>query len=117
MKEISEENLFNPRVAISKLPVASYEQTGEESHSVAKALARAVERLGWSTDESGVFGGVIPEGARVLVKPNLVLHQNEGTGGMAPMVTHPSLIHSVVEAVLRSNASEVTVGDAPVQLC
>jgi uncharacterized protein (DUF362 family) len=53
----------------------------------------------------------------VLVKPNFVLHENEGAWGMEPMVTHPSLIRAVVEAALESGAAEVLIGDAPVQRC
>jgi uncharacterized protein (DUF362 family) len=70
----------------------------------------------WS-DERGPFGRVIPKGARVLIKPNLVLHQNEGSGGMDCLVTHSSLIRAAVEAALQTDAAEVLVGDAPIQGC
>ena len=43
--------------------------------------------MDWS-DQRGPFGRVVPPGARVLVKPNLVLHQNEGSGGLDCLVTH-----------------------------
>ena len=60
---------------------------------------------------------MIPRGARVLVKPNLVLHENEGPWGIEPLVTHLSLIRAVVEGALRAEPSEVLVGDAPLQGC
>jgi hypothetical protein len=70
----------------------------------------------WS-DGQGPFGAVIRRGARVLIKPNLVLHRNHGTGCLEPLVTHRSLISAVVEAAPLAGASEVVVGDAPLQSC
>jgi len=51
----------------------------------------------------------------VLIKPNFVLHHNQGTGGMEPMITHQSVVKAVVKAALQSDAAEVLVGDAPIQ--
>jgi uncharacterized protein (DUF362 family) len=45
------------------------------------------------------------------------MHRNEGEWGIEPLITHPSLIEAVVSAVLHSQASEVVVGDAPIQGC
>ncbi len=84
---------------------------------VAEALARAAQLLGWADEGGGPLGRVVPRGSRVLVKPNLVLHENQGPWGMEPLVTHPSLIRAAVEAALRAGAAEVLVGDAPVQGC
>jgi uncharacterized protein (DUF362 family) len=53
----------------------------------------------------------------VLIKPNFVLHHNQGNGGMDPMITHQSVVRAVVQAVLQSDASQVVVGDAPIQTC
>jgi uncharacterized protein (DUF362 family) len=83
---------------------------------VAEALARLAVGLGWGNADNP-FGKVIPEGAHVLVKPNLVFHQNEGSGGIDCVVTHASLIRTATAAALRSGAAEVLVGDAPVQGC
>jgi uncharacterized protein (DUF362 family) len=117
MKEFPSNNLSDPRVAIGKLPLATYDGSEHITSPLAKALAGVCKALGWSEDERGLLGAVIPEGARVLVKPNFVLHKNEGTGGIDPLVTHASLIRHVVDAALRVKNSEVTVGDAPVQAC
>jgi len=81
------------------------------------AIHRISNLLGWTHRDFGPFGKIIPEGARVVVKPNLVMHQNEGEWGIEPLITHSSLIEAVVTAVLESRASEVKVGDAPVQAC
>jgi hypothetical protein len=72
--------------------------------------------MAWS-NERGPFGRVVPAGAHVLIKPNLVLHQNEGSGGLDCLVTHSSLIQATVKAALQTEAAEILVGDAPIQGC
>lgn len=107
---------FTPLVGIAKLPSASYPTGPESDNPVSQALSRLADTMGWSNDR-GPFGSVIPKGARVLIKPNLVLHQNEGSGGMECLITHTSVIRAAVEAALRTDAAEVLVGDAPIQGC
>src|SRR5215203_3897605 len=86
-----------------------------------EAIARAVERLGshlgWAREGKGAFGNLIPAGARVLIKPNFVLHHNQSDGGMDPMITHQSVVKAVARAALQTDAAEVVVGDAPIQTC
>lgn len=64
-----------------------------------------------------LIASVVRAGDRVVVKPNLVLDENEGTGGMEPLVTDPALIRAAAEAALDAGAGEVVVGDAPIQKC
>ena len=113
MKSQMQGSLHDTRVAVSRLSAAGYESNG----AIASALFHIGEMLGWSEEKRGELGKIIPPGARVLVKPNFVLHENEGEWGMEPMVTHASLIRAVTDAVLRAGPSEVLVGDAPVQRC
>ncbi|HEX7295470.1 MAG TPA: DUF362 domain-containing protein, partial [Pyrinomonadaceae bacterium] len=83
-----------------------------------EAIERLAADLDWAGDGSGPFGKVIPPGARVLIKPNFVLHQNQGSGGMEPMLTHQSVVRAVVKGALKAHqAAEVVVGDAPIQTC
>ncbi len=113
---------FTPAVGIARVPSCAYpsvEQAG--ANSVSEALGRLADSLGWS-NERGAFGRVIPSGARVLIKPNLVLHKNDdpryqGQAGIDCLVTHASLIRAAAEAALRTGAAEVLVGDAPIQGC
>lgn len=101
-------NTFDPRVAAAN--AGCYDDTS-------RALESACNALGWSDAVRGPLGGVVLEGARVLVKPNLVLHENQGPWGIEPLVTHGAFVRAVTEAALRAGAREVTVGDAPVQGC
>jgi len=118
--------VFTPKVAIARLPSCDYpslQQVEKEpgENCISQALRRLADTMEWSynnnNDDRGPFGKVIPRGARVLIKPNLVLHQNEGSGGMDCLVTHISLIRAAVVAALQTDAAEVLVGDAPIQGC
>jgi uncharacterized protein (DUF362 family) len=113
----ADRQLSDQVVAAALLPSVSYTGAHGGEEPVSAALERATGALGWADEERGLFASVVPPGARVLIKPNFVLHENEGPWGMEPLVTHPSLIRAVVEAVLRAGPSEVTVGDAPLQGC
>lgn len=104
---------FDRRVAAAR--VSGYDDEG--GGAVARALEGASAALGWGDEGRGALGGVVREGARVLVKPNFVLHENQGPWGVEPLVTHGSVVRAVVEAALRAGAAEVLVGDAPVQGC
>jgi len=121
---------FDSRVAVALLPSAGYPNlngqsgkpgkcNGESSSgtSIGDALQRLGDLLHWSDGKNGALGKVISLGARVLIKPNFVLHENQGPWGLDAVVTHPSLVRAVAEAVLCAGASEVLIGDAPIQGC
>jgi uncharacterized protein (DUF362 family) len=104
---------FNPAVAAAALSAAS-DSRGEATRD---ALALLAATLGWADRERGPFARVIAPGMKVLIKPNLVLHENEGPWGLAPLVTDAALVRAASEAALQAGASQVTVGDAPIQSC
>jgi uncharacterized protein (DUF362 family) len=103
--------------SLSLAEVAANAYLDDESPILSQALQRVALDLGWAREGQGPFGALIEPGARVLIKPNFVLHYNQGTGGMEPMITHQSVIKSVVNAALQAQPSEVIVGDAPIQTC
>ena len=97
------------RVSIARLAQPTYEDANTSRESaVATAIAEVAGQLDWTTAERGPFGGVIPDGARVLVKPNWVLHANQGPWGMEPLVTHPSVIKATVSPRPAPTTAEVT---------
>lgn len=110
-------NNLNHMIAIAKLPRASYTETRGDYDQIADGVNRVAEELSWAHVERGPFGRVIPRGARVLIKPNLVMHENQGPWGIESLVTHASLIRVTIEGVLRADVSEVIVADAPMQAC
>lgn len=60
---------------------------------------------------------VIESGMTVLLKPNLVLHYNQGNNGMECMVTHPTFILEALGEVVKAKPKKVIIGDAPIQSC
>lgn len=102
------------RVAIAQLRPT---YLGMDDSNVKSAVRSVSESLGWASNERGAFGRAIPKGSRVVIKPNFVLHANQGGGGLLPLITHPSLVTAVAEEVLKADPSQLIVGDAPVQSC
>ena len=101
--------------SLSLVEVSSDAYREDNGEAISQAINRMASDLGWSREGKGAFGSLIPPGARVLIKPNFVLHHNQGSGGMDPMVTHQSVVKAVVAAALEAEPAEVIVGDAPIQ--
>ena len=108
---------FKSTLALAEVPASAYFEETREDSLITRAVGRVAAELGWRTEDKGPFGALIKPGARVLIKPNWVLHHNQGTGGMDPMITHHSVIKAVVHAALQADPAEVIVGDAPIQTC
>ncbi|PYP89143.1 MAG: hypothetical protein DMF61_04025 [Blastocatellia bacterium AA13] len=112
MESVREFN-SDPRVAAVRL--SAYEEPCEGDRS--PSLLALSHQLDWFDYERGPFGKVISPGSRVLIKPNFVLHENEGKWDIEPLLTHPSLVKQAVFGALKAGAAEVVVGDAPIQSC
>ena len=88
-----------------------------------RAVAELFRCWGFDPDRRGTaewnpLTELIPAGARVVIKPNWVLHENElPGGGMDCLITHRTLIAAVLTYVLRARPSRVVIGDAPLQGC
>lgn len=95
-----------------RLDAAEYAES-----SIAAAIRQTAVNLEWADEKRGAFGKMIKEGAKVVVKPNFVLHKNQGKDGLLPLVTHQIIIKTVVVEVLKADPSQVIVGDAPIQSC
>src|SRR5690348_4836432 len=109
-------SMADPRVGIVRVSPSAYEE-GDSLSPMASALTALAELLGWNVAGRGALGALIPRGSRVLVKPNWVMHENQGPWGIEPLVTHGSLIRQVVTSALEADPVRVLVGDAPVQGC
>lgn len=105
--------ICDPRVSVVRVVPAEYRDEG----LIEQSVARAVELLNWDQGRSRPFGNIVHPDDRVLIKPNLVTHQNQGPWGMEPLITHRAHILAVARAVLASQPFEVLIGDAPVQGC
>jgi len=110
-----ERQQFDPRVAAVDVGARRYDESS--LRRVSEALVRMGEMLGWASVANGPLGQVVERGAKVVIKPNFVMHENSGPWGMPPLLTHQSLVQAATEAVLLADPSEVMVGDAPIQSC
>lgn len=63
---------------------------------------------------------IIQPGNVVVLKPNMVLHENEiPENGTDCLITHPSLVRAMLDYVVLAldNSGTIIVGDAPLQSC
>lgn len=107
--------LTNPSVAATEVPFDP--RVPRDVDEVFDSLGRMALRLGWTNDANMPFKHLVTPGARVVVKPNWVMHYNSGGGGLGPLVTDPAVIRATVAGLLRSPVGQVIVGDAPLQAC
>jgi len=86
------------------------------------AVRQALHLLGldaanYATPRWNPLGDCVPPGARIVLKPNFVVHFNQGGYGLECLLTHPGVIEAILEYVVLAKPSRVTLGDAPVQGC
>ena len=110
------EDLQN-QIKDARVSAAKTDSTDYSKEEIAAAIRHNAENLGWADEKRGAFGRVIRAGAKVVVKPNLVLHKNQGKDDLLPLITHQSIIETVVAEVLKADPSQVIVGDSPIQTC
>src|SRR5678816_4164733 len=102
MKSPYTEGTIDSRVAIVQTGSRAHENNAADEAQASDAISRIAKELDWTDEERGPFGKLIPDGARVLVKPNFVMHENQGPWGIEPLITHQSLIRATVDAVLQT---------------
>jgi len=106
------EQISNSRVAVTRLEGRNVAR----EHCV-EALQRLLSHIKPGIAAAQVLDNWIPAGSRVVIKPNFVTDRNRGPWGIEPLITSPELIQAVVEQIMRTEAGEVLVGDAPIQSC
>lgn len=95
-----------------------------EENAAYDMVREAFHLLGLDAEHYGTpawnpLGAYIRPGQRVLIKPNLVMHENGSGYGMECLITHPSVVAPVVDYVLKAlqGSGRVMIGDAPIQDC
>lgn len=85
---------------------------------VREALAGlGLDAANFGTPAWNPLGEVAPRGGRIVIKPNWVLHANEGPGGTDCLITHAAVLRALVDYALKTKPRQIVVGDAPVQVC
>jgi uncharacterized protein (DUF362 family) len=104
-------------------PLDAAEIPSGRIQSIAHGAIRELLRV-WGLD-AGRFGKsswnplgeFIEPGARVVLKPNWVLHWNQSGEGLDSLLTHSSVIEAALEYVALARPGSVVIGDAPLQGC
>src|SRR5438874_3186468 len=105
--------LFQKMVAVLPASPSAYASPDQ----LIPQLRAIGKEFGWLAEPKGAFGNMVPAGAKVLVKPNFVLHENNGPWSYDAVITHPSFVQSVVSELQLTDAAKISVGDSPVQNC
>jgi uncharacterized protein (DUF362 family) len=96
--------------------------TAQASSIPAIAVRKLLEDLDLDAERRGTsqwnpLASLIQPGARVLLKPNWVLHQNRSGGNMDCLVTHTAMIEAILPYVVLAQPASIVIGDAPIQGC
>ena len=79
-------------------------------------------RLDWDNFGKSMWNPLrsfIMSGQRALIKPNWVLHANQSDGSIESLITHTSLIRTVIDYLILALDQEgvIEIADAPLQGC
>src|SRR5262245_17312573 len=114
----------SPRPDYSVLPDVHCPELpeGEEVTSALATLRALFIHAGLDQDRLGrgdwsPLSELIPQGARVVIKPNWVRHYNGSGAGLECLVTHATVVAAILRYVTLARPARVVVGDAPVQGC
>lgn len=110
---------FHPEKAYPEFPGMPRSKTPNHIYTMVR---NCLKDLGLDVDhqdtpEWNPIGSLVPQGARILIKPNWVSHRNEGGGGTDCLFTHPSVLRAALDYAALAQPAEIVVGDAPVQGC
>lgn len=106
-------------------PEYAFSHISTTKNIVYGALRESFLEMGYDRENYGKsswnpLGRFIKKGDNVLIKPNMVLHENHmKESGMDCLVTSPSLVRAVADYCLIAlqGTGKVTIADAPVQSC
>ena len=103
---------------VQTLTSCTEEKVYDDAGRLVKLIHKAMIEYGLGRKQAdNPLLDIISPGMTVFIKPNWVLHYNQGSGGMACMITHSSFLRAVVSEVLRCRPSKIIIGDAPIQSC
>jgi uncharacterized protein (DUF362 family) len=78
------------------------------------------DKENYETENWNPLGKIINNGDTVIIKPNMVMHENLAPeNGLDCLITNPSLVRAVLDYVIiaLNGSGKVIIGDAPVQSC
>ncbi|HBA82760.1 MAG TPA: hypothetical protein DCZ95_01580 [Verrucomicrobia bacterium] len=125
--EQMEEGSYPSLAAAPFHPSESFPEQGHQTiastpNSVYALVRNALAHIGldaarFGTADWNPLGDLVKPGARIVLKPNWVLHRNQGEGGWECLITHPSVLRAVIDYAMLTKPTEILIGDAPLQGC
>jgi uncharacterized protein (DUF362 family) len=108
-----------------RYPEYRYIELSQENNDIYDMVRSCFYGIGLDKEHYGMkewnpLGEIIKKGDTVLLKPNLVRHENHILqNGIECLITHPSLVRAVADYVLIAldGTGKLIIGDAPVQGC
>jgi uncharacterized protein (DUF362 family) len=102
--------------------VCDASETGGALSSAEAALHQLFRTWRLDLDHYGTsawnpLAALIPAGARIVIKPNWVFHENQRGAGLDCLITHSSIIEAVAKYISFTNPARLIIGDAPIQGC
>ena len=114
---------FSPDIAYPEYPFGA--DISDQKNDVYEMIRESFRMLGMDSSKYGTpqwspMSEIIQPGDTVLLKPNMVLHENQiKENGLDCLITHPSLVRAMVDYVLIAlkGTGKIIVADAPMQSC
>lgn len=109
----------------SAYPEYCFDDISEHKNHIYDSIRLAFMELGYDMENIGTskwnpLGKFITKGQKILIKPNLVLHENHiKENGIECLITSPAVVRAVVDYCILALKGEgkITIADAPVQAC
>lgn len=118
------ESVFGPSRMYPEYPFAA-NTLSIQNNDVYQMVRDGLIMMGLDTEHIGQpewnpLGEIIAPGDYVLLKPNMVLHENhKKENGTDCLITHPSVVRAILDYVVIAlgNTGRIVLGDAPLQSC
>lgn len=111
---------FHPSSNYPEYPFKSKDCLSEEGNRTYEAVRQVLLLLGMDPSNYGQkswnpLGDLIKPGTRILIKPNFVYHESHN--GINALVTHSSLIRSLLDyvCIAMDGRGTIVIGDSPIQ--
>jgi hypothetical protein len=75
-----------------------------------RAARSGLDRQRFGTPAWNPLGELVAPAGKIVVKPNWVLHRNEGAGGMDCMISLRPLLRAILEYVFLARPAQVVLG-------
>lgn len=118
----SKENFFRPATDYPEYLYTDY--ISDKENPIYEMIRTGLKMMGFDklnfgSNKWNPLGEIVNPGDCVLIKPNMVLHENNNGCGTDCLFTHPSLVAAMIDYIIIAlkGKGKIIVGDAPLQEC